>query len=332
MYIKQKARAMNPGFFVFTQTNTIMDNTTGTIRQRFGTYFGAILALIAAVAFSTKAVIVKLVYQYDVDVYTALMLRMVFSLPFFIVIAWFNRKEPQAADLNKKDYFYLVAMGILGYYLSSLFDFIGLKYISTGLERLILFVYPTIVVVITAIIFKKKIQRNEMFALVLTYVGVLFVFYHDIWSNSKPNGILGATFVFLSTITYAVYLVGSERLIPRFGVKRFTCYAMIVSSIAVIIHCLVVNGFTALNLPWEVYGLSILMALLATVLASLLLSTAIKMIGSGKTSIIGSIGPVSTITLAYFFLGERITVFEIIGTVLVLAGVLTVSAYSKKGK
>ena len=309
-----------------------MENSTNTFRQGFSTYFGAIIALVAAVSFSTKAVLVKMVYQYDIDVYTALMLRMVFSLPFFIVIAWFNRKEPQATDLNKKDYFYLVAMGILGYYLSSLFDFIGLKYISTGLERLILFVYPTIVVVITAIIFKKKIQRNEMFALVLTYVGVLFVFYHDIWSSAKPNGILGATFVFLSTITYAIYLVGSERLIPRFGAKRFTCYAMIVSSVAVIIHCFIVNGFNALNLPWEVYGLSILMALLSTVVASLLLSTAIKKIGSGKTSIIGSIGPVSTIILAYFFLGERITVFEIIGTILVLTGVLTVSAYSKKGK
>ena len=309
-----------------------MNQFQNDIKSSMSKYVGAIFALMAAICFSTKAVLVKLVYLYDVDVYTALMLRMVFSLPFFIVIAWMNRTEPKAADLNKKDYYLLVAMGILGYYLSSLFDFIGLKYISTGLERLIVFIYPTIVVIIGAIIFKKKIQRNELFSLLLTYIGVLFVFYHDIWSTSKPNGVLGATFVFMSTITYAAYLVGSEKLIARFGVKRFTCYAMIVSSIAVIIHCLVVNGFASLSYPWEVYALSILMALLSTVLASLLLSQSIEMIGSGKTSIIGSVGPISTITLAYFFLGETITIFEVLGTILVLAGVMTVSAYSKKGK
>lgn len=303
-----------------------------SINSSINKYFGVILALLSAVCFSTKAVLVKLVYQYDVDVYTALMLRMLFSLPFFIVIAWLNRSEKQADDLNSKDYYLLIIMGILGYYLSSLFDFIGLKYISTGLERLIVFIYPTIVVLISAVVFKKKIQRNEMFSLMLTYIGVMFVFYHDILSESKPNGVLGATFVFMSTITYAIYLVGSEKLIPRFGVKRFTCYAMIVSSIAVIIHCIVVNGKINLSLRWEVYALSILMAILSTVLASMLLSQSIKIIGSGKTSIIGSVGPVSTITLAYFFLGERITLFEVIGTVMVLAGVLTVSSYSKKNK
>jgi drug/metabolite transporter (DMT)-like permease len=294
-------------------------------------YIGVVLALLAAISFSTKAVLVKLVYQYHVDVYTALMLRMIFALPFFMVIAWVNRSEEKAQDLNTKDYLLLVAMGLLGYYLSSLFDFIGLKYISTGLERLIVFIYPTMVVLIGAVIFNKKILKNELWSLGLTYIGVLFVFYHDIWSKSKPNGVLGASFVLMSTITYAMYLVGSEKLIARFGVKRFTCYAMMVSSIAVIFHCIIVNGIHALKLPWEVYGLSILMALLSTVLASMLLSQSIKMIGAGKTSIIGSIGPISTITLAYFFLGESITYFEILGTMLVLLGVFMVSINSKKG-
>lgn len=301
-----------------------------SIKKSFNSYLGVIFAVLAAICFSTKAVLVKLVYQYEVDVYTALMLRMVFALPFFIVIAWLNRTEAKSSDLSSKDYCLLVIMGILGYYLSSLFDFIGLKYISTGLERLIVFVYPTIVVIIGAVVFKKKIQKIEILSLWLTYIGVLFVFYHDIWSTSKPNGVLGATFVFFSTITYALYLVGSENLIHKFGVKRFTCYAMIVSSIAVIIHCVVMNGFKSLNLPWEVFALSILMALFSTVLASLLLSSAINLIGSGKTSIIGSVGPIATITLAYIFLGEQITVFEIMGTILVLTGVLTVSAYSNK--
>ena len=296
-------------------------------------YLGAIYAFIAAICFSSKAILVKLVYQYNVDAVSSLTLRMAFSMPFFLVLAWVYRNDPYPIPENKPkkvDYFALVVLGITGYYLSSLFDFMGLQYISTGLERLIVFIYPTLVVIIAAIIFKRRIQAFEILSLSLTYIGILFIFYHDILLSHKPNTALGAFYVFLSTLTYAFYLIGSEKYIGKFGSRRYTTYAMLVSTVAVFIHGFMSNGNKIFDFTWEVYALSSLMALISTVIASLLLSEAIKLAGSSKASIIGSIGPVATITLSYFFLNEIITFAEICGGLLILAGVLMVSIYKNK--
>ncbi|HSI96667.1 MAG: DMT family transporter [Methylophilaceae bacterium] len=291
--------------------------------------FGVIFALLAAVGFSGKAILVKLAYQSPLDAVTLLALRMLFSVPVFIGIAvWaaYRHVEP----LNRHDKLLVVALGLLGYYLSSLLDFLGLQYISAGLERLILFLYPTMTVILLAVLHKKAIGKKIMVALALSYIGIALVFLHDV--SMQNEGIaLGATLVFLSTLSYSLYLVGAGHAIQRIGTTRFTAYAMIVASIACVLQFALTHPLSALDLPQRVYGLALAMAIFSTVLPVFLLSYAIRRIGSGSASLIGSIGPVSTIYMAYVFLGEHVSWLQIAGSALVLSGVLIVSLNSRKG-
>jgi len=287
-------------------------------------WLGALFVFIGAVLFSAKAVTVKLCYQYGVDPVSLLVLRMVFSLPFYIIILLYYNKKYPSKEIQKKEWYLIIFLGIVGYYGASYFDFSGLKYITASLERLILFIYPTIVVIISSILFKRKINGNQIIALILTYAGILFAVLHDLHQD-QHNVLIGGLLIFLSAVTYAMYLIGTEKLIPLIGTVRFTSYAMIVSTIAVIIHYLLSQDLEVFHLRKEVYYLAIFMAVFSTVIPSFLISEGIRMVGSGTASIIGSIGPVSTIILAYIFLGEDISIYQIIGTLLVLAGVLIVS-------
>lgn len=298
--------------------------------EKYKEAIGASLVFVGAVLFSGKAVLVKLAYGYQVDPVALLSMRMLFALPFFLAIAIFTGRKAEQVRLSQKDWLAVVALGIVGYYLASLFDFLGLQYISAGLERLILFVYPTLVVVLSAIFYKVKIGKREYRALLLTYLGIFVVFYHDL-SLNQSGVVIGALFIFASAFTYAIYLMGSGQLIPKLGSVRFTAYAMIVSSVAVLAHYVLINGVAAWDFPAEVYVLGLIMAVFATIVPAFLLSEGIRLIGSGRASIVGSVGPVSTIVLAYVFLNESITVYQILGTVLVLVGVLSVSAKEKTG-
>lgn len=284
---------------------------------------------LGAVLFSAKAIFVKLAYQYNIDPVSLLTLRMVLSLPFFLLMGYFSGRNQKTESVKKKEWVQIFLLGMVGYYLASLFDFQGLQYISAGLERLILFVYPTIVVILTAILYKKPIQRLQYLALGMTYIGIFIAFVYDAGVGSQKNVGLGAILVFLSAVTYAIYLIGSGKMIPKVGTVRFTAYAMSFSSLAVILHSLIFNGMNIWDFQKEVYYISALMAIFATVIPSFLISGGIKMIGSDNASIIGSIGPVSTIILAYIFLGEEISISQIIGTVFVLAGVLIISLRKK---
>lgn len=265
---------------------------------------------------------VKLAYQYGVDAVSLLLLRMLFSLPFYVVIATFQ-KPIAGKSLNRKDFASLVAFGFIGYYLASYFDFLGLSYIKASLERLILFVYPTLVFILSFVFLKKKITRNQAVAIFITYLGVAIVFSSELNQGQSENVILGAVLIFLSALTYAGYLVGSGWLIPKFGATRFTSYAMIISCICVIIH----YSFTVeiphvLTLPKEVYWIGLTMAVFATVIPSYLISFSIKTLGAGSFSIMGSLGPISTVLLAFIFLDERLSWIQIIGAVVVITGVL----------
>jgi drug/metabolite transporter (DMT)-like permease len=296
--------------------------------EKYKEAIGAALVFVGAVLFSGKAVLVKLAYGYQVDPVALLSMRMLFALPFFLVIAFFSGRRAEQVQLNQRDWLAVLALGIVGYYLASLFDFLGLQYISAGLERLILFVYPTLVVVLSAIFYGIKIGKREYRALLLTYLGIFVVFYHDL-SLNQSGVVIGSLLIFASAFTYAIYLMGSGRLIPKLGSVRFTAYAMIVSSVAVLAHYAVIHGFARWDFPAEVYILGLIMAVFATVLPAFLLSEGIRLIGSGRASIVGSVGPVSTIVLAYMFLNESITMYQLLGTALVLVGVLTVSAKDK---
>ncbi|PKA04830.1 DMT family transporter, partial [Leptospira ellisii] len=290
--------------------------------SRWKPFLGASLILAGAVFFSAKAVFVKLVYRYDVDSITALTLRMLFAVPFFAWIAIRSRKRENSIPLTKKDWGLILILAFLGYYLASLFDFIGLEYISAGLERLTLFVYPTIVLVISSILYKRNIKLVEIFAIVLTYSGIAVAFVGDI-RNEGPDAVKGVLYVFASAAAYSLYLVGSESLIPKIGSVKFTSYLMLLSGLIVILHFFLVRDLSLLVQPLPVYAYGLALGVLTTVIPAYFTSEGIRMIGSGRAAIVGSVGPISTILLAWIFLGEPITSSGLTGTVLVLAGVLS---------
>jgi drug/metabolite transporter (DMT)-like permease len=298
--------------------------------QRYPRLLGAALCAIAAVAFSGKAVIIKLAYRYGVDALTLLALRMLFSAPLFVALAWWSGRRTPAAPIPPADLRAIVALGLVGYYLSSYFDFLGLQYITAALERLVLFLYPTFGLLLAALVFGRRITRRDVFAVALSYVGIAVVFVND-FRTQPGNVVAGSLWVLASALLYATYLLGSGRLVGRVGSIRFACYAGVVSCIAVVAHFLVMRDWhLILSQPAPVYGLSILMAAVSTVLPIVLTSEGIRRIGASSASIVGSVGPVATIFLGFIFLGEPITAVQIAGAALVLAGVLIVSLHARK--
>lgn len=270
--------------------------------------------------FSAKAIMVKLGYRYDTDTVTLLLLRMIFALPFYLFVAIKETKRDTAYKLTLKDFGFIIGLGFIGYYLASFFDFYGLQFISASLERLILFVYPTLVIIITVVFLGKRASRIQIYAILVTYAGILIAFADDL--NFESDFLwLGVFSIFMSALTYAFYLVGSGVMIPKIGAVRFTAYAMTVSCIMVILHYLITNSFEVFHQPWQVYALGFGMATISTVIPSFLISEAIKRLGAANFAIYGSIGPISTILLAIIFLGERIDIYQVIGTVVVIIGV-----------
>jgi drug/metabolite transporter (DMT)-like permease len=295
------------------------------------TLTGFLIALMGAIFFSTKAIFVKLAFHAThVDAITLLSLRMLFSLPFYLFAAWLVSKKENKQPLISKDWWLILAMGILGYYLSSLFDFIGLQYVSAGLERLILFLYPTFAVLINTFYFKAKLNRVQLIALILTYVGIGIAYFGELrLDTSNPNFFYGSIMIFLCAITYSFYLVGTGRMVHRVGVTRYTAYAMLAATAGIFINFLVTHSIQEIPFSNGLVGYSIALAMVATVLPSFMMSNAMKRIGSNNVSIITSIGPVSTIIQAHLFLGEHIIPAQIIGTALVIAGVILIGWQSK---
>ena len=279
---------------------------------------GLALAIGGSILFSGKAVVIKLAYRYGVDATTLIALRMGFSLPFFIgALIWSSRG---AQPFSLADHVRLIVIGLLGYYAASYLDFLGLKYVTAALERLILYLSPTLVVILSALFLRKRFGRYEWSALTLCYGGILLVFWHDA-SLAGRQVLLGAALVFASAVCYAIYLIVSGELVQRLGAIRLTAYAMCVSSLAVFAQFALLNPLSALNQPPEVYWLSLLNAVLCTVLPVFAMMLAIERIGASRASMASMVGPVSTIALAYLFLDERITIWQVVGTALVLIGI-----------
>ena len=286
--------------------------------------FGIILGLIGIILFSSKAVMVKLAYQYHVDAVSILMFRMLFSFPFYLVIAILYRNKNNGVDLVRKDYLWLVFFGIVGYYLSSYFDFVGLIYIKASLERIILFIYPTIVILFNKLFLKQPVSKDQVFAIMLTYVGIIIAFGHEV-TISGHDAYLGGFFILLCAISYAAYLSGSGWLIPKFGVVKFTAYVMVVSCLCVFLHYGITNKIDLLNYPREVYILGFSIAIFATVIPSFLVSWSIKLISSSNFAVIAAVGPISTIILAAIFLNEQLTLLQLLGAFAVIIGISLVS-------
>ena len=292
---------------------------------------GFLIAFIGAILFSTKAIIVKKAFaDVQVDALTLLAIRMVFSLPFYLVAAFFITTNKANIKLTGKEWMYIIALGLFGYYLSSLFDFIGLQYISAGLERLILFLYPSFAVLINAFFFKQEIKRIQGLALVITYIGIGIAYFGELQIDTgNPNFYWGSFLIFLCSVTYASYIAGSGYVIPKVGASKFTAYAMLTSTRGVLLHYLLRGQYDVLQHTEGLWWYGVLLALIATVIPTFMLSYALKKIGANNVAIISSVGPVSTIVQAHFVLGEPIFTEQVIGTVLVLIGVLLLSIKPK---
>ncbi len=285
---------------------------------------GFTTTFIGAVLFSTKAIIVKKAFaDTKVDALTLLTVRMIFSLPFFVVAALLVNKKANRTRLTTRQWWQIITLGLLGYYLSSYFDFSGLQYISAGLERLILFLYPTLVVLMNSIFFGNKVTRAQWIALLLTYAGIAIAYYDEMrWDTANPYFFIGSVLVFLCSVTYAFYITGGARLIPLIGASKFTAYAMLSATAGIFIHFLLRGDYHALQVTGGMWEYGLLLALVATVLPTFMLSAGLERIGANNAAIISAVGPVSTILQAHWILGEGIHSGQIIGTVLVIAGVL----------
>lgn len=289
---------------------------------------GVWLAVLAAFGFSMKAILVKLAYATPqatpVAPITLLALRMAFALPFFLLVAL--RESRRSLPMSPRQWLAVLALGLLGYYCASIFDFMGLRLISAGLERLILFTYPTLTLLIGALFFGQKVTRRELGALLLCYLGIGAAFTHDLDTNTDSMAVwIGGGFVLLSSLTYALYLAGSGHLIPLLGASRFTALALGISGLATLVHFFIAQPLAALVQPWPVYGYALAMALLSTVFPVFAQSAAIRRIGSGRAALIGTLGPLLTIALSFGVLDEEFSLWQLGGTALVMAGVILVS-------
>lgn len=292
---------------------------------------GVMVAILAIFLFSSKAILVKLLYQLEVPTVHVLLLRMLFALPFYLGEILFKKRKSEE-KLEKKHYLWLLLFGVLGYYGASILDFLGLRYLTASLERVILFVYPTIVVVLSAVFLKVKVTKKQIIAILIAYSGVFLTFVSELEVQNSEFMWLGAFLIFMSAFTYACYLVGSSWLIPKFGTVRFTSLAMVVAATAIIVHYLCSDRQSFVSYTYQVYIYALTMAFFCTVLPSYMVSYAVKKLGASRFSIISSIGPVFTIFLAMVTLGESLTWLQAIGVMIVILAVRIVSKKDKDDK
>ena len=285
--------------------------------------YGAGLALLAAFGFSLKAIFVKLAYPYGVDAITLLVLRMGFSLPVFLWVGLASRKA--GGDLSAGDWGKLLVLGCLGYYGASILDFWGLEYISAGLERLILFTYPTLTILIGVLFQGKPFTRREGVAVALCYSGIGFAFLHDLNLGDTHSVLIGGALVFGSSVSYALYLSGSAAMISRLGAMRFSALASLVSSVVILVHFMAAHRLAAFVQPLPVYGWGLAMAAFATVIPVFAQAAAIRHVGAGRASLFSMVGPILTIGFGWWLLGEHISAAQITGALFVVIGILIVS-------
>ncbi len=299
-----------------------MRGNTGAGRSEYK--LGITLALLAALGFSMKAVFVKLAYETaKVDAITLLTLRMGLALPIFLLMS--RGAFSSLRQLSRADQLRILFLGMIGYYGSSLLDFMGLAYISAGLERLILFTYPSITVLLGILFMGKKLEKRILLALLLSYAGIALGFLHDASVTADKIALLtGSGLVFGCAVFYAIYSAASESVIRKLGAARFTALALTVTSFTTFLHFLIARPLSALQLPWQVYGYSGAMAVFSTVLPIFWQASAVRYIGAERAVLVATLGPMLTILLSWAFLGEPVSLAQLAGTVLVVGGVMLV--------
>ena len=293
---------------------------------------GFLWAVLGTILFSTKAILIKLCFKTtNIDASSLLMLRMLFALPFYAAAMWYYFANQQLKKVKPSTYFAAGLIGLLGYYMSSLFDFIGLQYVSASIERIILFIYPTLAVLLNLLIFKVAITKRQWLAILITYIGIGLAYWGEL--NQIPDTkmfFFGTWMILLCAITFAFYLVGSGKIIPKIGAPQFTSLSMLAASVGIFIHYFVTHpqGIASIVDMPILYSSSIwlviALAIIGTVIPSFLMSGGMKRIGSNDLAIITSIGPVSTLFQARWILNEAFSWEQILGTVFVLLGVILV--------
>jgi drug/metabolite transporter (DMT)-like permease len=286
---------------------------------RASTLPGVLLALGGAMTFSGKAIIVKLAYRYGVDAVTVIMFRMLFALPIFLGMAWWASRGKRA--LTRGEWLGVLGLGASGYYLASFLDFVGLQYVTASLERLILYLNPTLVLLLGWVLYRKSWTRRQLAGMATSYAGVLLVFGHEVRLEGS-NVALGAALVVASTVSYAVYLVYSGELVKRLGSLRLVGLATSVACVLCIVQFLLLRPVaSALAVAPQVIWLSLLNAVVCTAVPVLLVMMAIERIGPALSAQTGMVGPLSTILMGVVILGEPFTAWIAAGTVLVIAGI-----------
>ena len=288
---------------------------------------GLALALLGSIAFSGKAIIVKLAYRHGVDAVTLIMYRMLFALPIFAVMAWWaSRGKP---PLTRKDWLGVLGLGLTGYYLASFLDFAGLAYISASLERLILYLNPTLVVMLGWVLYRRSITWGQAVGMLISYCGVVLVFGHEA-NLQGSNAAWGTLLVFLSAVSYAIYLVYSGEMVRRLGSLRLVGLATTVACLLCLLQFVVLRPFSAAVVAPEVIWLSVLNATLCTAAPVLMVMMAIERVGAGMTAQTGMVGPLSTILMGVWILGEPFTVWVAAGTALVITGIFVFTQLARR--
>jgi drug/metabolite transporter (DMT)-like permease len=283
---------------------------------------GLVYAFGAALLFSFKPVLVKMIYAYGLDTITLLAWRMLISMPIYVAIGLIlhSRNRQNGKILGKRWIVKAMLVGLVGYYLAALFDLLGLQTITAQLERLILFSYPTWVAVFTWLLLKKPMEKKILVALGLSYIGIAVIFVSD-WQQLGDDVIVGAIWVLLAALSFSLYVVLSKPIIDHIGPMEFTVIAMISSSLMTLAHFFVVHNPQALVIPVPAFKLVIVMAIVTTVLPTFLLAAAISRLGPSKTAITGTLGPAMTSMFAVILLDEYFGWPQAIGLVLVIAAI-----------
>jgi drug/metabolite transporter (DMT)-like permease len=283
------------------------------------------LAGLGAVLFSAKAIVVKLCYRHGAPVETVLALRMLFALPLFWGAVWWQSVTRRPPPLARRDVWQLLGLGFVGYYVSSYLDFLGLQYVSAGLERIILYLYPTVVLLVSAVALGKPIARRQWLAMAVAYLGVLLVFVHDVRLDGQHTA-LGSGLVLASACTYALYLIMTGELVARVGSLRLVAYASGSATVFCVAQALLVDAGALVRQPAAVYGLSVVNASLCTFVPMLLIALAVSRIGSGLTAQSGVVGPVATVAFGWWFLGESVGALQVLGILVVLGSMALLAA------
>jgi len=282
---------------------------------------GFLFAFASAALFAIRPIFVKLIYAEGVDSTTLIAFRMLFSIPIYaLLLIWFLRDPQQRAKLNVKNVAAICGIGMFGYYAASFLDLIGLQYVTAQLGRMVLYTYPTFVVLLGAALFNKPITKRVIASLLITYIGVAIIFGHDL-SEFGEEVLIGSLFILGSAVTFSFYLLFSKSLINQVGSRLFTCIALIAASIGILLHYSLTRSISAPQINQVALIYILIIAIFCTVIPSFFTTSAVARIGADKTGIVAMVGPAFTSTFAVLILAENFTVYHALGIAITIFGI-----------